>query len=209
MKKLLRLCEKKFILQGCYDSDSLVVGDGESFIFVCYNCNSIVNSKTELFKLTYLLCPNCGRSVKSDNFIDPFGFMATGEPYHHCPKCKIGVLDVEIIAHVRDNLQEVYPKIDEMVHGVISETGEVKVRGVLLFDGKLVLKNSPQDLKIGKPMLLKVVGIEKGWFDEEDFPPPPKEEQLIVKRVNLEFVRYLTENDFVRELHNATSENAT
>jgi hypothetical protein len=174
-----------------YNSNTLIIGDGEHFIGICHHCNSVVNPKIVLFQLTLSPCPNCGKPIDFSERIDVFDTSAHDE----CPKCKEGVLELESSGTLNVNVSEQFPQVGEIVHGTISDTGELKIRGVILFDGKLFLKNPPS--KTDKPMMLKVTKIEKGWFDEADFPPPPKEEQLIIKRISLEFIRYLTQDDLV------------
>ncbi len=123
--------------QCSYQSDRLWVGNGKNFICICEKCKSVVNPAVIRFQYTMPDCPNCHNRLSRTGGVDSLELIVSYEEpvksSYQCPRCS-GPLYFKTIAHalILPDPDSLAPKIGSVVHGRVTESGELEIPGLYL-----------------------------------------------------------------------------
>jgi hypothetical protein len=184
-----------FVLQASctkceYQSDKLTIGDGMHFIFICKNCNSVVNAQRFPFRYSWSPCPNCKSLLHKVDWLDGANLTASfDEPIeseHQCPRCNGNQLGFREILHFSRSFDDRIPEKGMLVHARFTKPGELEIPFLIKPYCVAHLENSASYIS-DKIMELRVTKLESEYTDDKSLPSGMK--------VFLEFVRYLSQDD--------------
>jgi len=189
-----------FVLQAScskckYQSENLTIGDGMHSIFICENCNSVVNSQRMPFRFTWSPCPNCKNILRKSARVDSANLVVSyDEPLeskYQCPRCTEKPLGFKTILHFSRSFDERIPTTGMLVHGRFTKSGELEIPFPFQSYYVAHLENTvmPQSEEV---MELRVTQLE---------PEPSNDKNKLPAGMNvfLEFVRYMPQEDLERE----------
>lgn len=177
-----------------YQSDQLIIGDGLHLIFICKNCNSVVNAQRFPFRYSWSPCPNCKSLLRKDDWIDSAklvsSFDRSIESDYQCPRCKENRVGFKGILHFNPSFDDRIPEKGTLVHGRFTISGELEIP----FLGTpfcLPLIENPTSYPSDTILELKVIGLEKEYTDDKS--------SIQRIKVLLDFIRYISQEDLERE----------
>ena len=188
-----------FVLQAScakcqYQSDKLTIGDGMHYIFICKNCNSVVNAQRFPFRYSLSPCPNCKNLLRQVDWVDGANLVASfNEPIeseYRCPRCKVNRLGFREILHFSRGYDDRIPEKGMLVHGRFTKSGELEIPFLVKPYCVPLLENSTS-YSSDKIMELRVIKLEPEYADKKISPSG--------MNVFLEFVRYVSQDDLERE----------
>jgi hypothetical protein len=189
-----------FVLQAScskcnYLSDELIIGDGMHFIFICENCNSVVNAQRMPFRYTLSTCPKCKKLLRRSAWVDGLNLVISFdqpiESEYQCPRCNENPLGFKEIAHFGHSMDERIPQVGMLVHGQFKDSGELVIP-FLATHYCVVHLEGATDHPPKEIMELRVKRLEPESSTAKNKPPSHM-------NIFLEFVRYLSQEDLERE----------
>ncbi|MBV6399744.1 MAG: hypothetical protein CNIPEHKO_00021 [Anaerolineales bacterium] len=188
-----------FVLQAScvkckYQSDKLVIGDGLHFIFICKNCNSVVNGQRFPFRYSWSPCPNCKNPFRKVDWVDganlAVSFDEPTESEHQCPRCKANQLGFKAILHFSRSFDDRIPEKGTLVHGHITKSGKLEIPFLNVPFCVPLIEDSTSYASEAM-MELRVTGLETEYTDDKS--------SIQRMKVFLEFIRYISQEDLDRE----------